>query len=262
MNLRDKIVLLTGASRGIGAASATALATAGAHVVLAARSLEPLEERAREIRAGGGRATAIRMDVTSDESVRAAIAETWERVGSIDVAINNAGNGGVLGLWHDDPAEKTRDMLEVHFFGMERVTRALVPSMMAQGHGTIVNVVSAIAWAPMAGGAVYCSAKAAVLAFSQALRGELAPHGIDVLVFAPGHTKSGAEWPIETGQTLMPEDVARDLVRSIEGRRRTFVSGLSNRNLVLLQRLFPGLAARIITKIGLDAVERTKRLSA
>jgi short-subunit dehydrogenase len=262
MNLRDRIVLLTGASRGIGGASAPALAAAGAHVVLAARSLDLLEERAREIRASGGKATAVRLDVTSDESVRYAIAEVAERVGPIDVVINNAGNGGALGLWHEDSADKTRDMLEVHFFGMERVTRALVPSMIARRHGTIVNVVSAIAWAPMAGGAVYCSAKAAVLAFSQALRGELAPHGIEVLVFAPGHTKSGAEWPIETGQILMPDDVARDLVRSIEGRRRTFVSGLSNRNLVLLQRLFPGLAARIITKIGLDALERTKQLSA
>jgi short-subunit dehydrogenase len=258
MTLEHRTILLTGASRGIGAASATELARRGAHVVMAARSLDPLEERAAAIRSAGGRATAIRLDVTRDDSVRDAIAEIAERVGPLDFVVNNAGNGGTLGLWHEESAKKTREMLEVHFFGMERVTRAVVPAMIARGHGTIVNVVSAIAWAPMAGGAVYCSAKAAVLAFSQALRGELAPHGVDVLVFAPGHTKSGAEWPIETGQILTTEEVARDLAGALEHKRRTFVSGLSNKNLVLLQRFFPSLAAKIITKIGLDAIERTR----
>ncbi len=145
-------------------------------------------------------------------------------------------------------------------YGMARVTRALLPSMLSRRQGTIVNVVSALAWAPMSTAASYCAAKAGVLAFSEALRGELAGRGVDVLVFAPGHTKTDSAFPLRTGQILLPEQVARDLVRSLVARRRLFISGVSNRNLVRLKRLFPWLADRIITSIGLRAVTESPML--
>jgi short-subunit dehydrogenase len=254
MKVSEKVILVTGASKGIGAASAAELARRGALVVLAARSLQRLEARAAEIRQAGGKADIVHLDVTSDDSVALAIQTVLGRRGRIDTVINNAGDGGKLGLWLDQDRGKLREMLDVHLLGMERVTRAVLPSMLSRGRGTIVNVVSALAWAPMSAATAYCAAKAGVLAFSEALRGELADRGIDVLIFAPGHTKTDAAFPLKTGQILMPEEVARDLARSLEAGRPLFISGISNRNLVRLKRFWPGLAARIITNIGLQAV--------
>ena len=261
MNVRNKVVLVTGSSKGIGAATAREFARAGATVILAARSLGPLEKQADAIRKVAGEVMIISLDVTSDESVTAAVARIYERFGRLDILVNNAGTGGRLGFWLDQQPTKMREMLEVHLFGMERMTRAVLPRMLERGEGTIVNIVSAIAWAPMATAAEYCAAKAAVLAFSQALQGEIKGRGVDVLVFAPGHANTDSAWPLETGQILTPEKVAHDLVRSITLRRKLFVSGLSNRNLVWLQRFFPSFAAQIITKIGLDAEKKMRRAS-
>jgi short-subunit dehydrogenase len=256
MHLANRVVLMTGASKGIGAAAAAELARRGAKVVLAARSLDLCEENAARIRRQGGEARAVRMDVTDDASVAQAMAQ----VGPVDIVVGNAGDPGPVGLWMEQEQLFTREMMEAHFFGAQRVIRAALPGMVARGEGLVVSVVSALAWAAMPGAAAYCASKAAVLGFSDALRGELRGSGVDVLVFGPAHTATHAAFPIETPQVLTPEEVARDLARSIEAGRREFVSGLSNRNLVRLQRLFPRLAARIIGAIGLRAVAQLKQL--
>lgn len=257
------VVMVTGASSGIGLAASRALARAGATVVLAARSGAKLEQEAEGIRREGGRALAVALDVTSDASVRDGVAEVLARLGRIDVLINNAGNGGRLARWADTDPAATRVMFEVHVFGMERVSRAVLPAMLARGRGTIVNIASVVAEVPMPNAAAYCAAKAAVVAFSGSLRGELGPRGIDVRVFAPPHTRTAAgdAWPLGLARTFSPEWVADALVRSLRrGDARVF-AGSTSWMLLALHRVAPGLASRVMTDIGLRAGDRCSRAS-
>ncbi|WP_437679218.1 SDR family NAD(P)-dependent oxidoreductase [Sorangium sp. So ce131] len=259
MELEGKVIVVTGASSGIGLASARALAREGARVILAARSMDRLSAEAERLRREGGTAMAVEMDVTSDASVEAAVASILERFGRIDVVINNAGNGGRLSYWESTDAAFTRAMFEVHLFGMERVTRAVLPAMRAQGSGTVVNIASTVAWVPMPTAAAYCAAKAAVVAFSEALRGELEGRGVRVIVFGPPHTRTAAgdAWPLEGPRTFAPEWVAEELIRTLRRGRRRFLAGASNRSLLMIQRVSPDLAARIMKDIGLRACSKS-----
>lgn len=261
MEPKDKVIVVTGASGGIGLASARALASAGAQVVLAARSTEKLAEEAARI---GDRAMAVTMDVTDDASVTAAVERVLARFGRIDALINNAGTGGNLGYWAESAPSAVREMFDVHVFGMERVTRAVLPSMLARGEGTIVNVASTVAWVPMPMAAAYSSAKAAVVSFSHSLRGELAHLGIQVMVFGPPHTrtKAGDAWPLEGPSIYEPEWVAEELVRALRRGRKSFLAGASNRALLAIQRISPDYALFIMKRIGLRAGSKALLASA
>lgn len=264
MDPKGKVILVTGASDGIGLVSARALARAGAHVAMAARSVDKLQEQAARLNAGGGTAVAIDMDVTCDASVEAAVAEVLQRLGRVDAVINFAGNGGRLALWEDTPADHMRRMFDIHLFGSERVTRAVLPAMLAQGGGTIVNIASTVGWVAMPSAAAYSAAKAAILSFSQALRGELAGRGIRVIVFAPPHTntKAGRDWNLSGPRVFEPDWVAAELVRSLRRDRARFLAGGSNRLLLAIQRISPAYAAYIMKRIGLRAVTQTAAYSA
>jgi len=259
MEPKGKVILVTGASSGIGLECARALARVGAKVVLAARSEEKLTAEADHLRRSGWDAIAVRMDVTSDASVASAIAEVHDRHGRVDAVVNDAGNGGELGFWADADERSMRDMFDVHLFGAERVARAVLPGMLAQRSGTIVNFASTVGWVPMPAAAAYCAAKAAVLAFSESLRSELAGRGIRVLVFAPPHTdtEAGRAWPLDV-QTFPPQWVAAEFVKALRRERSTFLAGASNRALLRIHRIAPTLASRIMTTVGLRAVEKVR----
>jgi NADP-dependent 3-hydroxy acid dehydrogenase YdfG len=174
-----KTVVITGASSGIGAATARALAADGHRVVLGARRLERLEELAAEL---GGEAEAVALDVTDPDSVEQLAA----RVASCDVLVNNA--GGALGL---DPLseadeEKWQWMYEANVLGTMRMTRALLPKLIGSGDGLIVTVTSIAAIEPYRGGAGYNAAKHAQRAAMRALRLELLGEPVRVTEVAPG----------------------------------------------------------------------------
>ncbi len=260
MDPKGKVIIVTGASSGIGLASARALAGAGARVAMAARSTDKLTTAAARLVEAGHTAMPVALDVTSDESVACAVAQVLRVLGRIDAVINFAGNGGQLAFWDQTPAGHARAMFDVHVFGAERVIRAVLPTMLAQGSGTIVNIASAVGWVAMPSAAAYSAAKAAVLSFSEALRGELAGRGIDVLVFAPPHTstEAGRQWPLEGPRVFAPAWVADELVRALRRGRRRFLAGASNRLLLAVQRVSPRYAAYIMQRIGLRAVTRAR----
>ncbi len=256
MELRGSVVLVTGASSGIGRAVGRRLAAEGAKVAFAARRLPELNAAVEAVRAEGGEAFAVPLDVTSDSSVQACVQAVVERYGRLDAVINNAGSAGRLELWAKSDTSTTMAMYDVHVFGTERVTRAALPHLLASG-GTLVNVASTVAWVPMPAAAAYSSAKAAVVAFSASLRAELRGTGVRVVVFAPPHTKteSGDQWPLNLPKLFTPEWVAESLAGALRGRGEEYVVG-GNAALLFIQRLSPSLAAGIMRRVGLNAVKR------
>jgi NADP-dependent 3-hydroxy acid dehydrogenase YdfG len=179
----NRIAVVTGASSGIGAATARSLATAGFHVFLGARREDRLRELAEEIASEGGSATPLPLDITEEESVNAFAASLPE---AVHLLINNA--GGAKGVERIEAAvdDKWRWMWEVNVLGTLRMTRALLPRLRASGDGHIVNVGSIAGFETYAGGAGYTGAKHAERALTRTLRLELLGEPIRVTDISPG----------------------------------------------------------------------------
>jgi 3-oxoacyl-[acyl-carrier protein] reductase len=186
-DLTGQVVIVTGASRGIGAASAKALASAGAAVVLAARDREHLTGVAKHIADAGGRAEAAVCDVADWASVQALVAETKRRFGTVTALVNNAGViEPIARLEQADPASWARN-IQVNLIGAYHAIRAVLPEMRAAGRGTIINVSSGAALRPLEGWSAYCAAKAGLAMLTQAIAMEAVP-GLRVFGFQPGTT--------------------------------------------------------------------------
>ncbi len=183
--LDGKVIIVTGASRGIGAAAAAALATAGATVVLTARDGKLTEQVARSI---GGSTTARACDVANYAAFEHLVEETTARFGRLDGLINNAGVIEPIATIADsDPAVWSRN-IHINLTGAYHAVRAVLPVMLAAGTGTIVNVSSGAAIRPLEGWSAYCSAKAGLHMLTRAIALETASKGIRVFGFQPGTT--------------------------------------------------------------------------
>ncbi|GAA1313844.1 oxidoreductase [Planotetraspora silvatica] len=183
----SKIVLITGASSGIGEATARRLAADGHHVVLGARRVDRLAALVGEIHAAGGRADHRELDVTSLDSVRAFVEAAHDRLGRVDVLVNNA---GVMPLSRVDAlrVDEWNQMIDVNLRGTLHGIAAVLPHMRSRGAGHIVNVASTSGHRVDPTAAVYCATKYAVLALSEGLRQE--SRDIRVTVVSPGFTHS------------------------------------------------------------------------
>jgi NADP-dependent 3-hydroxy acid dehydrogenase YdfG len=184
-DLSNQLVAVTGASSGIGEATAMACARAGATVALAARRLDRLQALADRIAGEGGRALAVQSDVGDEEQARAFIERAHAELGRLDVLVNNAGVM-LLGPIAGAPTEEWRQMIHANVFGVLYCTHAALPLMAAQGSGHIVNVSSVAGRVARAGSGVYNLTKFGVGAFSEALRQEAVPLGVRVTVIEPG----------------------------------------------------------------------------
>jgi short-subunit dehydrogenase len=232
-------ILITGASRGIGRATALALAARGDHLVLCARSEEELAQVARE---AGGRAEAVPMDVTDEDSVCRAVSRALAG-GPIDALINNAGIYS-QGPFLRQPEEQQRREMEVNYFGALRVTRAVLPSMIERRKGTIVNVSSLLGAIPCPAVANYSATKAALNAWTHALRGEVDPYGIRTVVFMPSHTDTEqARSTTFEGVTVLPLDyTVSQLLHALDRAPRSFAASPVFRTFLRLAGVFPAWA--------------------
>ena len=184
--LDDKVTVITGASSGIGEATAKVLAGEGAAVVLAARRKERLEDLKNEIEEGGGKALVVETDVTKREDTETLIQRAKDAFGSVDILVNNAGVM-LLSSVEKLKLEEWEQMVDVNVKGLMFVTAAALPTMMDQAGGHIVNISSVAGRKVFQAGAVYCATKFAVTAFSEGLRQELAPSkNIRVTSIEPG----------------------------------------------------------------------------
>lgn len=182
----DKIILITGASRGIGEAAARTLAAQGAKVMLAARNAESIATIADDIRNQGGAADSIMCDVAGYPAVQAAISKTAERFGGLDVLVNNAGLIDPIARLSDSDPDAWSHVVDVNLKGVYYGMRAAVPEMMKRGGGTIINISSGAATGALEGWSHYCATKAAVLSLTKCGHKELSAHGICVVGLSPG----------------------------------------------------------------------------
>jgi len=212
--LAGKTALITGASSGIGRASALAMAREGANLVLTARREKRLEELEAAAKQAGGKAVSVAGDATQEETAIAGIAAAMKSFGALDILINNVGVGNYKNLV-DTSAAEYDEMMDANVRTTFLFTRHAVPVMIRQGSGTILMISSMAGIYGFAGEAVYCATKFAQVGFAQALDKELRPHGIKVGVICPGGVKT--EFALGKGRTeqsvaesgmLEAEDVA------------------------------------------------------
>lgn len=183
VDMTGKVVFITGASRGIGAAAARAFAQAGAKVVLAARSEGEITALAAEI---GPVALAVTCDVASYESVAQAVDMAVQAFGPIDVLINNAGTIDPIGHLPDNDVTGWHQAIDVNLKGVFNGMHVVTPSMIDRGVGTIINISSGAAHGPVEGWSAYCSSKAGVFMLTRCADHELRPKGLRILGLSPG----------------------------------------------------------------------------
>lgn len=184
-SLEGKVAVVTGASRGIGAAAARALAREGAAVALLARSEEACQALAAEIDASGGRAIAVGGDVSDGAQVAAASRAVREGLGRVDILINNAGVIEPIGKLADCPPEEWIRNIEINLGGALRLLHALLPDLLG-ANGTVVNVSSGAAHRPLEGWSAYCAGKAGLAMVTRSLHLEYGAEGLRAFGFIPG----------------------------------------------------------------------------
>jgi short-subunit dehydrogenase len=254
MNLHGKTVVITGASSGIGRATALEMARRGARVVLAARRIGELERVAAECRALGVDAQAVVTDVTVPGDCERLMAAA----GVVDVLVNNAGFA-TFDAVADAKVEELREMMDTNYFGAVHATQAVLPQMLARGNGTIVTVASIcgiMGYAQMGG---YCATKFALVGFTEALRDEVLPRGVRVALVCPATTES--DFFVRADRSKMPaaerllrpvkaERVAHAVCNAAEdGRYRRILPGLAA-TYMRLKELFPRVAHLLMRRVS------------
>lgn len=188
MEIKNKVVIVTGASSGIGEATARQFGREGARLVLAARRVDRLEALAKEIAAlnTGAEILVVQADLSKLEDIQTLIKQTMDKYGRIDVLVNNAGFGRLDWLENLDPVKDIQSQFDVNVLGVIQTTRQALPVMMKQRTGHIINMCSMAGLVATPTYSIYAACKHAVHGFSEALRREVKPWGIDVSMIYPG----------------------------------------------------------------------------
>ena len=252
------LALVTGASSGIGKAAALALVHAGFDVVGTSRNASRVDPQ--------GGVTFLDLDVTSDESVSTLVRGVIERFGRIDVLVNNAGTGAA-GAAEESSVAQDQRVFDINFFGLIRMTKAVLPHMRAQGRGRIINISSVLGLVPAPYMASYAATKHAIEGYSESVDHELREHGVRVLLIEPAYTRTGfdanalqpdAPLPIYAARRQAfdrvmasameggddPATVARSIVAAATDRKPKlrYTAGSTARRVSALRRFVPAWA--------------------
>ncbi|MCC6961055.1 MAG: SDR family NAD(P)-dependent oxidoreductase [Dehalococcoidia bacterium] len=258
--LKNRVCILTGASRGLGPYMARALAAEGAHLVLAARSANELEANAEDLRASGARAIAVPCDVTSaadrDRLIQAALAE-YNRV---DVLVNNAGIE-LSAHFEKQPAEELARVIEVNLTSSMQLAHALLPGMLERKTGHVVNIASLAGKVPVPFSVPYAASKAGLIGFTRSFRSEFKKRGVSASVICPGlvsdagmyrdmQDQAGVKENFLAG-TVSPAKVASDVVKAIKRDRPEMLCYRGPGRLVTgLAEFMPGVFERVFPVFG------------
>jgi NAD(P)-dependent dehydrogenase (short-subunit alcohol dehydrogenase family) len=222
-DLAGKVAIVTGASRGIGAAAALALGEAGSSVVLAARTVAQAEANARQISVAGGKAVAMACDVSDYAACQRLVHETTRHFGPPDVLVNNAGVIEPIGMVGGiDPIEWARS-IEINLIGAYYAIRAVLPGMIERGHGDIINVSSGAALRPQEGWSAYCAGKAGLAMLTRSIDLEHRAAGIRVFGFQPGTTDTDMQVTIRASGINMVSKIPREQLTPVAHPARAIV---------------------------------------
>lgn len=258
-SLKGKVAIITGASSGFGEHAARLFSQEGCKVVLAARRQDRLEELAGELRTRGCDALPVATDVTRHEQIQALVKSSMDAYGRIDILFNNAGFGRLDWLEALDPVRDIEGQIMVDLLGVIWTARAVLPQMYTQRSGHIINMSSIAGWAAPPLYTIYSAAKFGVRGFTEALRREAVPMGVNVSGVYPGSSPTEFQKHIGQNQAkkrfstpkwlrVTPEEVAQAVVDLAKKPRRSLflpkIMGLS----VFINSHFPGLSDRTQAK--------------
>ena len=253
--MTGKVVIVTGASSGIGLATARVFGANGAKVVMAARSLDRLQAQAPSV-AEPANVLCVQCDVTREEDCRALIEATVARFGRIDVLVNNAGIS-MRAMFKDLDLKVLHSLMDVNFWGTVNCTKAALPYLLS-AKGSVVGVISIAGYSALPARTGYSASKYAVRGFLDTLRIEHLRDGLNVLVFAPGYTASNVrnaaltadgspqgETPLDEGKLMSAEECAERLYKAVLRRRSQVTLTALGRLTVWMHRLFPRFTDRM-----------------
>ena len=250
-----KVVIVTGASSGIGLASARLFGSLGAKVVMAARSYEKLLSLAPSV-APEGSVLCVKCDVTSEQDCRSLAQAALSRFGRIDILVNNAGIS-MRAMFKDLDLSVLHRLMDVNFWGTVNCTKAALPALL-ESKGQVVGVISIAGYSALPARTGYSASKYAVRGFLDTIRIEHLKDGLGVLVFAPGYTSSNVrnaaltadgtpqgETPLDEGKLMSAEQCALHLARGLARRRSVVTLTPLGRATVWAHRLFPRLTDKL-----------------
>jgi short-subunit dehydrogenase len=274
-SLKNKVVIITGASAGIGRATAKIFSAQGAHTVLVARRSNLLAEVQQELQEQfETQVLTITADLSQDDDIERVVAETLDHFGRVDVLVNNAGIT-MGGYTEDHDPDAIRRMLDINMYGLIRLTQAVLPAMKSQHSGHIVNISSAAAEISYEGEAPYTATKRGTNAFSDALRRELRGSGVHVSIVMPGWTKTGMIEQVDLSrlrrnmllppgiEVQNPAYVASHIVAAVRYNKAYVRLGGPLINVyAFLARAFPGLTDLFYTLFlnPIESVETVRHL--
>jgi len=256
-SLKDKVIIITGASSGIGLASAVVFASRGAKLSIAARRLEKLEELAADLKARYGTdCLCTRCDVALEEDCKRLVEETIAHFGRLDILVNNAGIS-MRAMFKDLDLSVIRRLMDVNFWGTVCCTKYALAHLL-KSRGSVVGIISVAGYSALPARTGYSSSKYAVRGFLDTIRMEHMKDGLNVLVFAPGYTASNVRnaaltadgsaqgmTPLDEGKLMSAEECAENLANALEKRKSQCTLTLLGKATVLAHSLFPRLTDKL-----------------
>ena len=255
--MKNKVVVITGASSGIGKACAFAFGKAGCRVVINGRDAERLNQAAAELKAANIECLAVPGDVSKEADVKELIEQTVARFERIDILINNAGIS-MRALFEDVDLEVIKRVMDINFYGTVYATKYALPYIL-KTKGSIIGISSVAGYRGLPARTGYSASKFAMQGFLEALRTELLPKGVHVMVACPGFTASNirntalaangsmqGESPREESKMMSSEEVADHILRATIHRKRDLVLTLQGKFTVFLNKWLPGLTDTLV----------------
>lgn len=253
---KDKVIIITGASSGIGLASARLFGSYGAKVVMAARHLDRLEAEASSVSPDSEHVLCVKTDVTSEDDCRNLIEKTVAKFGRIDILVNNAGIS-MRAMFKDLDLSVIHRLMDVNFWGTVNCTKFALPYLL-ESKGSVVGVISIAGYSALPARTGYSASKYAVRGFLDTIRIEHLYDGLNVLVFAPGYTASNVrnaaltadgsaqgETPLDEGKLMSAEECALHLAKALYRRRSQKILTALGKVTVWAHRLFPRITDRL-----------------